>query len=203
MRSISLLKSTALNSTVLSNTVLNNTVLKKTATLTRSLIACLVCCAGISTQVIANEVYKSVDENGKVTYSDNPIGTKIEEVDLPIINSAPAVEPQPYTPTTRASREQSSVIITSPSDKTQVPAGQRDLVVSAEANPPIGSGFSAQLYFNGKPFGPAQADTHFVIKEIIRGEHTLSVAVLNPRGKIISRSKSITVYVHRPRVGGR
>lgn len=182
--------------------LLKETALKKTATLTRSLIAGIVCCAGISAQVIANDVYKTVDENGKVTYSDNPTGTKIEEVDLPTINNAPAVEPQPYTPRTRPSHTQSGVTITSPSDQTQILAGQRDLIVSAQVNPPIGSGFSAQLYFNGKPFGSPQDSANFVIKEIIRGEHTLSVVVLNPRGKIISRSKSITVYVHRPRVGG-
>lgn len=171
--------------------------------LTRKSIAGLIvtacCIAATSVYVIANDVYKVVDENGKVTFSDNPTGTKIESVDLPHINTAPAVDPQPYTPpATKETSIKHSIRITSPGNKAEILAGQRDLTVTAEAKPPLSDGFSAQLYMNGTAFGGAQPSTSFVITEIMRGEHSINVAILNASGKVVARSRPITVYVRRP-----
>lgn len=150
---------------------------------------------------LANEVYKSVDENGKVTYSDAPTGKKIDPVDLPQINTTPAVEPKPYNaPAPKQAAPQYRVAITSPSNGAEILAGQRDLSVSARVEPPLDDGYSAQLFMNNSPYGGAQPSTSFVITEIIRGEHQLSVAILNPSGKIVARSSSVTVYVRRPTI---
>lgn len=149
----------------------------------------------------ANGVYKTVDENGRITYSDTPTGKKIDPVDLPQVNTQPAVTPQPYLPPTTPKKDQQAqyrVSITSPANETQVLPGQRDLSVAADISPELGEGFSAQLYMNGQPYGGAQPSSSFVISNIYRGEHRLSVAVLNPSGRVIARSAPVTVYVIRP-----
>ncbi|HEY7771810.1 MAG TPA: DUF4124 domain-containing protein [Marinagarivorans sp.] len=157
--------------------------------------------ASFCATALASGVYKSVDENGKVTYSDAPTGNKIDPVDLPHINTTPAVEPKPYTPPApKPATTQYRVAITSPSNGAEILAGQRDLSVSARVEPSLGDGYSAQLYMNNSPYGGAQPSTSFVITEIIRGEHQLSVAVLNPNGKVVARSNSVTVYVRRPTI---
>lgn len=152
----------------------------------------------------ANGVYKTVDENGRVTYSDTPTGKKIDPVDLPQVNTQPAVTPQPYLPPAPKQDQQAQyrVSISSPANETQVLPGQRDISVAADISPQLGEGYSAQLYMNGQPYGGAQPSSSFVISNIIRGEHRLSVAVLNPAGRVVARSAPVTVYVIRP-TGGR
>lgn len=155
----------------------------------------------LANSTLANGVYKTVDENGRITYSDTPTGKKIDPVDLPQVNTQPAVTPQPYLPQPTQSEQapaQYRVSITSPANETQLLPGQRDLSVAAEVSPQLGEGYSAQLYMNGQPYGGAQPSSSFVISNIYRGEHRLSVAILNPSGRVIARSPTITVYVIRP-----
>ena len=66
--------------------------------LTPTRLAGLLAVVGIAatSYIVADSVYKSVDENGKVTYSDAPTGKKIDPVDLPQINTAPAVKAKAY-----------------------------------------------------------------------------------------------------------
>ena len=165
--------------------------------------AIFLCFSAACAYAPANEIYKVVDENGKVTFSDNPTGTKIESVDLPQINMTPAVEPKPYTPHKKDNKTFHNIRITSPSDKTQILADQRDLTITAEAIPGLSNGFSAQLYVNGMPYGGAQSYTSFFISEITRGEHTINAVILDPKGKVVARSNTITVYVFRPSIGKR
>lgn len=163
----------------------------------------LLCFTASCAYVTANEIYKVVDENGKVTFSDNPTGTKIESVDLPQINMTPAVDPKPFTPRKKDHKTFHNIRITSPSDKTQILPNQRDLTVTAEALPGLSNGFSAQLYMNGMPYGEAQSYTSFFINEITRGEHKINAVILDPKGKVVARSNTITVYVFRPSIGSR
>lgn len=168
--------------------------------LTPTRLAGLLAVVGIAatSYIVADSVYKSVDENGKVTYSDAPTGKKIDPVDLPQINTAPAVKAKAYTPPApKQQATQYRVGIVSPTNGSEILAGQRDLSVMAEVQPALGNGYSAQLYMNNSPYGGAQPSTSFVITEIIRGEHQLSVAILNPSGKVVARSGSVTVYVRR------
>jgi hypothetical protein len=149
----------------------------------------------------ADTVYKSTDEKGNVTYSDVPNGKKIDPVDLPQINTTPSVQPQPYTPAKAKDLSQAfNINIVSPADGTEILAGQRDLSVVASVSPSLPSGFSAQLLMNDVPYGGAQPTPSFVITEISRGQHQLSVVIYNPSGRIVARSRSVTVYVQRPTI---
>lgn len=169
--------------------------------LTSIRLAGLLAVVGITaaSYVIADSVYKSVDENGRVTYSDAPTGTKINPVDLPQINTTPPVKAKTYnSPAPKQQAAQYRVSITSPSNGAQILAGQRNLTVAANVQPALGNGYSAQLYMNNSPYGGAQTSTSFVITEIMRGEQQISVAILSPTGKVVARSGSISVYVLRP-----
>ena len=169
--------------------------------LTQIRLAGLLAVLGITAAypVIADSVYKSVDANGKITYSDAPTGTKIDPVDLPQINTTPAVKASVHnSPAPKQQAASYRVSIVSPSQGSEILAGQRDLSVMADVQPALGNGYSAQLYMNNSAYGGAQPSTSFVITEVARGEHQLSVAILSPTGKIVARSNSVTVYVRRP-----
>ncbi len=147
----------------------------------------------------ANEVYKTVDANGKITYSDVPTGKKIDLVDMPTINATPSVTPQEYTPEAPQYVPQFSVGINSPSNGQQILAGQRDLTVNANFSPSLGQGYVAQLEINNQPYGSPQTSGDFYIQDIHRGEQNIRIVVLSPTGEIVSRSQTVTVFVLRPR----
>ena len=148
----------------------------------------------------ANEVYKTVDEKGNITYSDAPTGQKIELVDLPIINATPSVTPQEYTPETPVFTPQFSVNINSPTSGQQILPAQRDLSVSASFTPSLNQGYVAQLEINNEPYGSPQTSGNFFIQNIYRGEQNIRIVVLSPNGEIVSRSQTVTVFVIRPTV---
>lgn len=157
---------------------------------------------GLSLSTISNAdtVYKSIDANGRITYSDVPTGQKIDPVDLPHINTTPAVEPQTYIPSAPAVATHYSVAITSPQNGFEVLPGQRNLSVAADVVPGLTEGASAQLWMDNQPYGSAQTSASFTVNEITRGEHQLVVVVLNAQGRVVARSGAVTVYVRRPSI---
>lgn len=156
----------------------------------------------MSSLALASPVYKSVDANGKVTYSDAPTGKKIEPVDLPLINQTPSVSPQPYTPSQGNGPMEATFLvnITSPAQGAYVPPGQRDLTVSASISPALSAGYVARLMHNGAPSGPPQASSTFTLLNIARGAHALRVVIFSPEGRAVASSPTVTVNVIRATV---
>ncbi len=149
------------------------------------------------------EIYKSVDENGNVIYTDVPGGKKVDEIDLPTINTQPPTQRNRslYYPENNDEPDLDpnySVSISSPANGAEIPPGQRNLSVSAATSPKLKAGHSMQLIWNGAPTGRRQQSSAFVIPEIYRGSHQISVVVFNRKGEEIARSTPVNVNVIRP-----
>ncbi len=151
------------------------------------------------------QVYKIVDERGRVTYTDQlpPDDQKHETVELEPINTQPPVEPRRepiFVPNEDRNEEQVNYLLalSSPANETHVPPGQRDLRLAAQVSPALRAGHRIQFTMNGQPLGQASQVTSHLIKEIHRGEHRLAVQILDERGRVLTTSDPVTVYVHRP-----
>jgi hypothetical protein len=149
------------------------------------------------------EIYKTVDENGNVTYSDTP-KEKADAVDLPQINTQPAIQvrTRPGTDTSEEENQEPApkryqVRILSPGMGLQVPMGQQDVPVNVLIAPNLHKNHRMQLFVNGQPYGPASQSNQGVLKNIYRGEHRLHAAVVTRKGKVISQSSPITIFVQR------
>ena len=159
----------------------------------------LVAYVAMSAPLVSGEVYKHIDEQGKVTYTDKPgpddKNSKI--VDLPPINEQPAIQvsppkskPKPQNPT------QYRISILSPTDGTHVHRGQQTLNITVEVTPLVPEGAKIRL-LNGKDILAESESTQFTLSELYRGTYSLSAALINPKGKVIARSSARTFYVHR------
>jgi hypothetical protein len=160
---------------------------------------------------VAAQVYKVVDSQGRVTYTDSPPkdGRSYEKVELKELNQHQAIEPVPSLAPPRPAPSDSEsgqafidymVQIATPAPGTQVPPGQRDLPVAAQVSPPLAEDHALQFLLNGEPLTEPSRDTSLVIEEIFRGEHRLMVRVLDSNGEIMAESDPIPVFVHRPTV---
>ncbi|GAA5315779.1 MAG: DUF4124 domain-containing protein [Candidatus Pelagadaptatus aseana] len=154
------------------------------------------------------EIYKTVDENGNVVFTDNPKGNKAEEIKLPEVNTQPAtritvkLSPPKEEETDKDKKpEKYTITLESPANETTVTMGQLTLTSSVAISPALAEEHSVQFYIDGKPSGkPSQATSH-TFGQLYRGAHKIHAAILNKKGKVLKKTKAVTIYVHRAKAG--
>ncbi len=154
------------------------------------------------------QVYRVVDENGNVTFTDKP-PPNAEKLDIRTPNSsAPPTngvfpKSSPSTTTDGEEGEEGTnytLKITSPSDETIIPRGPGNFSVSASVSPSLQSGHKLLLMLDGSAHGEAQQSGSWSLTNVSRGEHALSVAAVDGSNKTLGTSASIKVYVFRPSI---
>lgn len=157
------------------------------------------------------EIYKSVDKNGVVTYSDQPETTS-QTVQLPALNVV--AKPAKAAATTTAANstntadktakhvDYTAFTMSSPKDQDTI-SNADSLSMSVDITPALQAGDTIQFLFDGAAVIPAAASTSAAIPKVIddkavlvRGSHTLSANVLDANGNILSTTPSITVFLH-------
>ena len=143
-------------------------------------------------------IYKWIDKDGKVHYSDTPRdGAQIVKpkpnTENSIRFSVPVVsEPEQQELATPLS----SVQISSPIDQQTIRNNNGDFTVSAFVTP-ISTRLQYVLLLDGKAVSQPQKHGVFSLKNIDRGEHKLQVILVNGNKSPVIKSNEITVYVHR------
>lgn len=149
------------------------------------------------------QVYKTVDDQGNVTYSDQTQNDS-QTMELPRSNTVPAIEvPKKITADESDSPETSilykSIKITSPADDTGFGHGPGNFTVSISTSPALGKNDKIRLLMDGKTHSEGSS-TEFKLSNITRGSHTLQAVIISSTGKVLKKSRSITVHMMRPSV---
>ncbi len=152
----------------------------------------------------AAQIYRSVDEQGNVVFSDQPppAGSEGEQVELQPLNTTPAPEPRPE-PAPQEEEEAApvadyGVTITDPANETTIPMGPGNFTVSARVEPPPGPDDLLQLRLNGENRGDPQRSGIWELTNVFRGAHDITVSVLDKDGNDLVTSDPVRVYVLRP-----
>ncbi len=156
----------------------------------------------ISVAFFANaEVYRVIDEEGGITYTDNPPANDptTEAISLPSINTQPAIEVlhDEKQVEEAAANSYQEILIVTPAHNATIPPGQRLVPVEISLKPTLKMGHLVQLIFDGQPYGPATSTTSFSIKALIRGEHSVQARIVDGEGTIIGASNTSTIHVKR------
>jgi hypothetical protein len=156
----------------------------------------------------AATVYKWVDENGVVHYSDQP-HANAEKINLKAAQTykasslsmgqspsgmpaPPAMPPQPNA--------YQGCNISQPGDS-QTFTNLDALTIVVMTDPGLRGGdavfltLDGQLLNNGQPTGPS-----FTLSPVDRGEHTLQAVIRDAHGAIVCQSASVTFSVHQPSI---
>ncbi|WP_081869670.1 DUF4124 domain-containing protein [Endozoicomonas numazuensis] len=148
----------------------------------------------------SSEIYKTVDNNGNVTFTDSPgANKKAEPVELPPITSIPS-SPTSSQPAVKQLDDQKGDIyptftITEPANDSTV-RDNGNFTVNVSLKPRLTVGHTLSLSVDGVQQGKPQRNTQFKLQNIDRGTHQLSVAILNRNGKTLKTTRS-TVHVQR------
>jgi hypothetical protein len=159
------------------------------------------------------QIYRTVDENGNVVFSDTPPaeGADGEEVELQPINTTPPPEPRPdlapREPEEEAELESAAldygVAITVPANETTIAMGPGNFSVSAVVRPALGADHRLQLYMDGTPWGDPQTVPSWALTNVFRGAHDITIAVTDAEGEHLAISEPVRVYVLRPSINFR
>lgn len=150
-------------------------------------------------------VYKWVDENGKIHYSDTPKTVGEKPIDLP---EATTYSPPPQSGIESSSKEDKkkqnnetfqgykSISITSPKDGDSIHSAPGNITFNVSIEPAIQEGHAIQIYVDGKK-AAQESGTTITANYLDRGSHSVSASVVDGAGTKLLTSPNITVYLHR------
>lgn len=147
----------------------------------------------------ATTVYKRVDKNGIVTYTDTP-QAGAEPVDLSQVNSAqmPAMTTQAVSAKTQIGSKDRGpsfkLELVSPLHEQTVRANAGNITISAKLSPQAAGMY--QLLMDGEIID-TQPKPVFNLTNVDRGAHEIQVHFLQNRGKILASTPLSTFYLKR------
>jgi hypothetical protein len=171
---------------------------KKTSLLVLTITAILLIQAGLSHA----QVFKSVDENGKITFSDQaePGADKITvsqpNTSQALVVPAAVIAAPKELPTNRYK----SLSIIEPSNNSVIANGLVAFAVSTSISPPLNDKHQLQLMIDGQNHSISRGN--FTIDRIDRGEHILQVNVISATGKVLKSSSQVVIFAYRPSTAG-
>lgn len=155
----------------------------------------------------AQEVYKTVDKNGKVHFSDTPTKNS-KKVDVPQTNIAEGADTHGETTRGRGGDDDDDDVekpikytlrLVSPNQGERFGPSYRTLPVNVGVEPELKDGYYIVYYFNGQATARTQSlSWSFPLSLKTRGQNTVSAAVVDSGGRILTRSRSALIYHIRP-----
>lgn len=154
----------------------------------------------------AAEVYRWVDENGVVHYTDKPPAPGAEPAKLPKLQKMPAGSVPEARESSRAetapevTAEIPTVKVVSPTVDQTFRGASHQVQVVVSVNPGLAGNQGLIYYLDGQPVNtePTRAQS-MIFNEVYRGAHLASVAVV-AGGKELSHSDSVPFYMMPPTV---
>ena len=144
-------------------------------------------------------LYKGLDDEGNVVYSDTPFDDAekmtlppLTVVDAPKVKAKEEVISEDQPAETKYTR----LTILSPKND-QVIWNEPALTVALQLKPALNTaqGHNTWLIMDGKPLVKNSTSLSLQIGRADRGTHTLQAQVRNKKGSILKRSQTITVHI--------
>jgi hypothetical protein len=163
---------------------------------------------GTSSLLEAQQIYKVVNPDGSVTYTDEPpSNSDAEPMKLPDIIIEPSVPVRQVQGSRSDSGQQQlnqtnaaelpEIEIVSPAEKQVIPPGQRQVTVTGRSSGNLPNGYRLQLLVNGTPQGQSISAMSWNLANPNPGEQHLSIAILDAQGNQVKRSAERIIYVIR------
>lgn len=155
----------------------------------------------------AAEIYRQVDAQGNVTYTDDPSdqspaeAVKIKPVTT-ITLPKPAAVREPEQLRQKVEKEGSTyqnVRFTAPENNQAFHSGNGDVSFRVTSSPDLARNHKYEVSLDGQPVGQSTSGT-IPVRNIDRGTHQARVSIVDEQGITIKTGETITFTVHRPSV---
>lgn len=156
----------------------------------------------ITTPALA-EVYRNVDAQGNVTFSDEPSegseAVKVKPVTT-VTLPKPADVREPERLRKQVEKEGSaynSVRIVAPNDDEAFHSGSGDVAFRIASDPALKQGHRYEVTLDGQPVGQTASDT-VTVRNVFRGTHDAGVHIVDGNGVQVKSGQPIRFTIHRP-----
>ena len=150
------------------------------------------------------EMYKWVDADGNVTYSDRPepgasaSKEDVTEITIPRVNTADAVDTSVLTESTSSRPDQkasASISITSPQNDEAIRQNEGNMSISVAVKAQADDHIIA-IYIDGNEVSRGSA-TSVALQNVDRGTHIITADLVSPQGKVIKSAAPVTFHLLR------
>lgn len=147
----------------------------------------------------AAEVYRVVEPDGTVRYSDKPPHRQARPIRLPPLSGAAA---QPgrkfYSAEALRAAARFAVSVESPTPGQRAIVGQ-PLVAAASVMPGLVTGFRLVYLLDDRALSPSPIEElSLLLPALPAGDYTLRIVLLDPQGREVARSEASPFAVHAP-----
>lgn len=151
---------------------------------------------------LATTVYKWVDENGVIHYSDQPHPNaqklQVEGVQTYSSRSASVREPAESEPASTTPNPYKGCAIAQPLEQQNLPNAQ-SVFIRVAADPVPRSGDRIYITMDGQGLNGGQpTGLAFNVTPIDRGSHSVSAQIRSPDGTILCQTPNVTFHVQQP-----
>ncbi len=154
----------------------------------------------------AAEVYRQVDENGNVTFTDEP-GKGAETIKVKPVTTVtlPKLKDLPEEDNAEESQRQEqqagyqSIQFNAPTDEEAFWSGSGDITFSVSSTPALRQGHKYEVTLDGQIVGQS-ADGTVSVQNVYRGTHQAQVSVVDSQGRPVQQGETISFTIHRPSV---
>ncbi len=150
-----------------------------------------------STTAVA-DVYRAVDGDGNVIFSDHP-SPDAKKVEVEPTNVIPPVKLKPVTSTTTSKESKFKyelLQITTPEHDTTL-RNISNLSVAAQLVPALQEQHKIQFTDNGTPLKDPSRSLAIRLFDVARGTHRYQVQILDEKGTILITSAPVSVHIHK------
>lgn len=160
-------------------------------------------CAGLLAQQNSGQVYKSVDDKGRIIFTDKPPKDRpSESFKVPATNSAPATQ-KTDTSTASANQPESAEIeytrfvIANPADNQALDYDITALDVSVIVEPVLQEDHKVHFFIDGQSYGKPSVVLERHLTDLTRGAHTVEARLRDKNGKMLMSTGLVRFYVRR------
>ncbi len=146
--------------------------------------------------VVAETVYKTVDENGNIIFTDKP-SKNAEEIKLQKLQTIKNPNPAKHTPSPKQAKDKGPIykkfLIANPENESGLRSNNGDVTISVTLEPPLRGGHRIIITLDGEEVsnGPV---TSVSLQDVDRGTHSISASVVDGKAKnMISTSSNFTL----------
>lgn len=154
-------------------------------------------------------IYKYTDSQGHIHYTDQPPpSAHAKRVNLPSLGSYSSNSSGNLPPSKNGAQKQGqaqgyykSVSVATPHSEETIHSAQGIVHVTAKVQPKldVARGDRMVVYLDGKkvPPGPIPS-VSLQLNGVVRGKHTVHVAVVDQKGQVLKSSQKVKFFIHHP-----
>lgn len=157
----------------------------------------------VSLSSYADKVYRSVDEQGNVIFTDTP-QPNAQEVTLPPLQSYTSPETNTGVSGTQRFKNrlkqpaiQYSLSIVSPQNEATIWDNEGNVLVVVTTNPPLDGQLQLEILVDGLKMSASGQRTSVQLTGLERGTHQIQAQLVDGNGGVVVTSEPVIIYIQK------